>query len=176
MICKLCNKEFKKITSSHLLTFHDITYKEYKEKYGQNFQNKEEILIEELNDNNFKDYDSIISLKKEKKIRKTYGYEDPAMDNKIDILNYLEDKYGEVKNNFEILIMSNNNKLLYNFISDISIPSRKINFEFVNSFWHNSQINISKDFRDEILKKYGWKIFNIEDNNPNVESISIIIN
>jgi len=172
MICKLCNKEFKKITNSHLLTFHNITYKEYKEKYLKS----DEITIEELSEDNFKDYDSILSLKKEKKIRKIYGYEDPIMDNKIDILNFLEDKYGEVKNNFEILIMSNRNKILYNFITDISIPSRKINFEFVNSFWHNNQINFSKDFRDEILKKYDWKIFNIEDPNPTIESISNIIN
>jgi len=34
MKCKICNKEFKMITNTHL-KFHNITIKEYKEKYGE---------------------------------------------------------------------------------------------------------------------------------------------
>jgi len=87
---------------------------------------------------------------------------------KLLILNFLLNFFQDTKDSYYIEKISLSGMLEYRLISDISIPSRKINLEFPNTFWHN--MDIPKFNRDTKLKNDGWTIINILEENatPNI--------
>jgi uncharacterized Zn finger protein (UPF0148 family) len=127
VICQVCGKSFHFITSNHLIKSHKITTKEYREKYQDvpmakkdyyktlkskknisKIMNKQETfepIIEELNfvdkinDNSFKESQSIIDLAEKHKVPITERSSDP-MDDKIRIIAYLKLSFPDIKDNY----------------------------------------------------------------------------
>mgnify|MGYP000904893634 CR=1 FL=1 len=92
---------------------------------------------------------------------------------KIFIILCLEEMFGKekVKNNYFVEKMIVGQYLDYSIITDIAIPSLKLDFEFNNSFWHNRDISRPKYLRDYVLKHDGWTIIDIESRNPTPEDV-----
>lgn len=92
---------------------------------------------------------------------------------KIKILNFLIIHFPDVRNSYYVEKISVSGMMEYKLITDIAIPSLKINFEFPKSFWHNS--DYPKRIRDAKLKKDGWKIIDINEPKPTVSHIKEIV-
>ena len=82
---------------------------------------------------------------------------------KLLILNFLKTVFpaGSVVSNFMIEKFHHEGLLQYQFITDIAIPSKKIDFEFISTFWHNSQV--PDIHRNHKLERDGWTIIQISD-------------
>jgi len=87
------------------------------------------------------------------------------------IIEYLSERFigNKVLNNYFIESWTLNGYMSYRLISDIAIPSLKLDFEFPNAFWHN--LDRPKPVRDSILEKDGWVVIDIEDKNPTIQDI-----
>ncbi len=84
--------------------------------------------------------------------------------NKEIIINFLiKNGFENLKNNYFIRKLSLIGIMEYEFISDMSDPIKKVDFEFPNAFWHNHDKYLNFR-RDKILKDDGWKIIKIETN------------
>lgn len=92
---------------------------------------------------------------------------------KIKILNLFLSYFPDVKNSFSIEKYSLSGFLEYKLITDICIPSIKIDIEFPDSFWHNR--DVPKHNRDGKLKDDGWTIIDIFGVQPSIEEIEEII-
>jgi len=88
---------------------------------------------------------------------------------KLKILDFLLFYFYDLKNSFYIEKTSLSGHLEYRLITDICIPSLKLNIEFPNTFWHNQ--DVPKHSRDVILKKDGWRIINISGSKPSITQI-----
>jgi hypothetical protein len=124
--------------------------------------------IEELNL-----FSKIDELKKDS-IKTSKYFEDPmnlVSSDKLQILNYLVCAFPKHKivNNHYVEKSFLNGVLEYRFITDISIPSIKLDLEFPKSFWHN--YDRPKEIRDYILKNDGWTIIDIMDSAPSITSV-----
>jgi len=97
--------------------------------------------------------------------------------NKAEIINYLEYHFGsgKVHNNYYVEKYIVQQLLEYKIITDIAIPSLKIDFEFPKSFWHNYDVRRPKDLRDSVLRRDGWTVIDINSVNPNCEDLRGIL-
>lgn len=96
---------------------------------------------------------------------------------KAEILYFLQNRFGgdKVFNNYYVEKMIVNQYLEYKIITDIAIPSLKIDLEFPNCFWHNSDVRRPKDLRDIVLKRDGWRVIDITNVNPNSEDVKLAL-
>jgi len=93
---------------------------------------------------------------------------------KLKILDFLLIYFQDIKNSYFVEKRNPTGKLEYRLITDIAVPSLKINIEFPDTFWHNS--DIQKESRDLKLKNDGWTIININGKKPSIDSIKNILN
>jgi hypothetical protein len=91
---------------------------------------------------------------------------------KIKFLNFLLTYFPDVKNSY-FIDKCNNGITEERLVTDISIPSLRINIEFPNTFWHN--IDIPKSSRDYKLKLLGWKVLDIPGTKPSMEEFKDIL-
>ena len=70
---------------------------------------------------------------------------------KLKILNFLISYFPDVRNSYFIEKHSLSGMMEYRLVTDICIPSIKVDLEFPKTFWHN--IDLPKFNRDERLKK-----------------------
>ncbi len=94
-----------------------------------------------------------------------------TLSTKEEILNYLLTIFKDVKPNQFIKISTITNYVAYKFISDIIIPSKKIDLEFINVIWHNK--DYEREYRNRILKENGWIIIEFEEKRPSVDDVII---
>ena len=96
---------------------------------------------------------------------------------KAQILIFLQRTFSsdKVVNNYFVEKFIIDRYLEYRIVTDIAIPSLKIDFEFPNSFWHNEDVRRTKDLRDVVLRRDGWKVIDIESRNPNCEDVKIAL-
>lgn len=93
---------------------------------------------------------------------------------KLKLLNYLVFIFGNcVENNFRVRKVSLGGVLEYSVITDIAIPSLKLNIEFPISFWHN--VDMTKEVRDNILIDDGWTIIEVKDKAPTVDALKLAL-
>jgi len=88
---------------------------------------------------------------------------------KIQILTYLDAAFPRhvVENNFQAEKKSMCGSIMeYVILTDIAIPSLKIDFEFPNAYWHNLTDHLYNRLR--VLGDDDWKILNIMTDNPTV--------
>ena len=89
---------------------------------------------------------------------------------KMKFLNFLLSYFGlDVKNSFFIDRINRTGGVEERLVTDIAIPSMKINIEFPNTFWHN--FDIAKANRDYKLKLMGWKIIDIKGTKPSIQDL-----
>jgi hypothetical protein len=88
---------------------------------------------------------------------------------KLKILNFLLFYFNDLKNSYFIEKINKNGILESRLITDICIPSRKLDIEFPNAFWHNR--DVPKHNRDTTLKETGWKIIDINESNPTITNV-----
>jgi hypothetical protein len=90
---------------------------------------------------------------------------------KLKIIEFLKTVFptNSVVNNFMIQKFHHEGLLQYQFITDIAIPSKKIDIEFTKSFWHNFQV--PDIYRNHKLERDGWIIIEIQELSP---SISVV--
>lgn len=89
---------------------------------------------------------------------------------KIKILNLLFLFFQEdLQNSYFIEKISLSGTLEYRFITDICVPSKKIIFDFPNTFWHNK--DVSEFNKQQRLLKDGWKIIEIRGTLPSFKQI-----
>ena len=88
---------------------------------------------------------------------------------KLQILEYLDVAFPKniVENNFLAEKKSMCGSIMeYVLLTDIAIPSLKIDFEFPNTYWHNLTDHLYN--RSIVLVDDSWKIVNIMTANPTV--------
>ena len=88
---------------------------------------------------------------------------------KIKILSFIMSYFPDVVNSYFIEKISLGGSLEYKLITDIAIPSKKIDIEFPDAFWHNK--DIQKHIRDNRLENDGWKIINIRGFKPSIDFV-----
>lgn len=94
---------------------------------------------------------------------------------KLNILNKLISITNiKIYNNYFITKLTINKHMVYNIVTDIAIPELKIDLEFPNAFWHNSDSYVSKTIRDKILIEDGWKVVNFKTPSPTVDELKEI--
>jgi len=91
--------------------------------------------------------------------------------NKLKIIEFLKTIFppSSVINNFMIEKFHHEGLLQYQFITDIAIPSKKIDIEFTKSFWHNFQVPDA--YRNHRLERDGWTIIEIQELSPSVDIV-----
>ncbi len=117
-----------------------------------------------------KDFVKKVTVLKNESLRERYP---STPKDKIFIILCLEDIFGKEKviNNYFVEKMIVGQYLDYRLITDIAVPSLKLDFEFNNSFWHNRETSKPKFLRDRLLKHDGWTIIDIECRNPTPEDV-----
>ena len=91
---------------------------------------------------------------------------------KLQILAYLDMVFPKntVENNFRAEKISICGSIMeYVMLTDIAIPSLKLDFEFPNAYWHNHQDHLYN--RSKVLGGDGWKIVNVMTTNPSVSDV-----
>jgi len=202
--CRVCGKFMKNITPSHLV-MHNMTMELYKKRYPnvplvcknnieksargntlkyKNLQIKDSIIekiqkspvLEPSESQNSETIDFAGKIKNLKISNVSDSYPGTSK-SKILILMYLQEIFGDNKvfNNYYVEKMIVDQYLDYRIITDISIPSFKIDIEFINAFWHNQDIRRPKYLRDEVLKRDGWTIIDINIMNPTPEDVKLSI-
>ena len=90
---------------------------------------------------------------------------------KLRIIDFLKTVFpiNSVVNNFMIEKFHHEGLLEYQFITDIAIPSKKIDIEFTKSFWHN--FHVPDIYRNHKLERDGWTIIEIQDFSPSSDAV-----
>jgi hypothetical protein len=90
---------------------------------------------------------------------------------KLRIIEFLKTVFpaSSVVNNFMIEKFYHEGLLQYQFITDIAIPSKKIDIEFTKSFWHN--FHVPDVYRNHKLERDGWTIIEIQELSPSVDEV-----
>lgn len=199
-ICQICGEAFNFIASPHFLKKHNMTTAEYRKQYPDSpiashsfkakqkkhskanlFIPKEEVEIEKefYLDNKdplvkkHKKFTKRIKTPKCDIIKEYPNKNNSIHQDKIKILNLLLQFFQDVQDSYYIMKYSLSGFLDYTLITDICIPSMKIDIEFPETFWHNQ--DRPKVVRDLTLKQDGWKIIDILGKNPSLEEIENII-
>ena len=186
VLCQICQKPYKIISPTHLKRAHDMSLKEYRKKFPDApitsqefdainkykddgpFQPSEKVrvvddLLKELVDSEEQDINPIIDgliedASKASSEDIVIEIERPIeFKDKNTIFHYIKEKLPYVKNNYMINKLDSMGRLEFQVITDISDPVNKIDFEFVNAFWHN-EMQPRPMNRDEKLEDEGWKI------------------
>jgi len=89
----------------------------------------------------------------------------PITRKKQEIIDYLRGIFPSIQENYLIHKVNLGGHLEYEFITDFADPLLKIDFEFPKTCWHNRDryMNVR---RNEILRSDGWKVVEIQSNNP----------
>ena len=188
VLCQVCGKPYLVIAPKHLAT-HGIVYSEYKlrfpdaplsceefdglSKYGR----EKQIFVDE----------TLAEMGEEIEVS-----EDPEVEEELDIeeiftkeytrsgdmfnvaknkiLDHLRSFFTNIRKDYMIQIFTPDKRLLFETISDFSDPVLKVNVEFPKCFWHNRDAYV-KPNRTVTLEQDGWKIIEINSNNPTYEQI-----
>lgn len=160
---------------NNLLEYHENKNKEKKtEEVKENTKeevkeinlDKVPVIDEQLSEKitqKLKELDLIINRNKKEPIKN--------LDTKEEILNYLQTIFKDAKSNQFIRITTITNFTAYKFVSDIIIPSKKINLEFINVIWHNK--DFEREYRNRILKENGWTIIEFEEKKPTIDNVKM---
>jgi len=195
VICQECGKSFGLVTRNHLIKTHNMTFEQYKEKWPKyptasknfisshknNFRNsKDEISLDSIppiDKNLTSKWETMIDGVKNNDTYTSKILEYPNSDNinkkKLQILNGLISYFPDIENSYFIEKFTLAQFLQYRLITDMAIPSLKIDLEFPNTFWHNK--DLPKEARDPILINDGWTIVNIPGDTPTIEKILNIL-
>ena len=192
--CAICKKFFTIITSGHLKKDHMMTMVEYRTKYpdaplaGEIFSAKQHGRYNDMFSNTPYPEDSITDSKpkiiKETQIK---ANDDPkekieiqalkenyygVHEDKVRILNFLKNFFPNLVNNYILGKISLGGSLEYRICMDIADPTKKLDFEFPTTFWHNVGFP-DKHYREQRLQDCGWKIisFTRGTSNPEIEYI-----
>lgn len=92
---------------------------------------------------------------------------------KLKILSYLVSLFPDLKNSYFVEKLSISGSLEFRLVTDMCLPSKRIDFEFPNTFWHNQ--DIQKSSRDSMLKNIGWKIIDFPGPKPSLTEIKEIL-
>jgi len=201
VICQICKKSFSILTPTHMKKIHDIpNMNEYKLKFpgapvaGKTFKARQQNVskgdifsgeseiddiqdeisdneLEKLLKNNSKKLVPETTKEPEIKIEENYYGVHP---DKLNIINFLKKYFSDVVNNYNFKYITLTGHITYEVITDISIPSKMIDFEFPNTFWHNQGFN-DRHFRRERLEENGWKIITFNSSAPHIDEIEVII-
>jgi hypothetical protein len=140
--CLECGEKFIGLSNSHLKTSHNMSFEEYKEKWGDNidvFSNKtisklSEIAVE-VNKNMF----NVFTTKPQ-----------------LDIKYFLENELG-----LEVIL---NNRKLIGVELDLYIPSHKVAIEYNGLYWHTETLGKHEKYhigKTELCLKNGVKLIHI---------------
>lgn len=200
VICQLCGKAYLVISPRHLSSSHNITHSEYKlrfpnaplsceefnamGKYGkekQIFVEKELKKLDEPEvDNDIPDHDVNPTIEKEINFEQILETARPKSIDICDVekdkmLDYLRAIFTNIKKDYMIQEFPiDNERMLFEFISDFADPVLKINIEFPNAFWHN-RMSYDDPSRDDKLQEHGWKVFKIKTKAPTIKDIKRVI-
>lgn len=92
---------------------------------------------------------------------------------KLKILNFLLYYFQDLKNSYFIEKINKSGMLESRLVTDICIPSRMLDIEFPNAFWHNR--DVPKHNRDTTLKESGWKIIDINESKPTITDVKNVL-
>jgi len=169
----LTSKKTEEMKRKNILSYHKNKKDEIIEQKEENEIDKKEIILdkipiidEQLSEKitqKLKELDFFINKKIKEPIK--------TLSTKEEILNYLLTIFKDVKPNQFIKISTITNYVAYKFISDIIIPSKKVDLEFINVIWHNK--DYEREYRNRILKENGWTIIEFEEKKPSVEDVII---
>jgi len=94
----------------------------------------------------------------------------PITRKRQEIIDYLRGIFPSVQENYLIQKVNLGGHLEYEFITDFADPLLKIDFEFPKTFWHNKN-RYENSRRNEILRSDGWKVVEIQSNNPTLKML-----
>jgi hypothetical protein len=174
VICQECGKSFGRIVPSHL-AIHGMTYSEYFFKYPDSPKNPEayvsatskfndSVLFKDTQGNardrgdEPQDFDmSKVKKIEEEVIEKSVINFKGVNKHKVEILRFLHKQFNNLENNYVISKKDIQDRIVYEYITDMADPVSKIIFDFPNTFWHNidSYIDPNKNYK---LEKDNWEI------------------
>lgn len=168
VICAICGKTFKVITSRHLKKIHNMSLGEYKIKYpnaaiiGERTIAKRKYKRTEM----FKEKKKPIILESDnlydeiKYVMNTEELDNKEIKNsaKKEIFNVLKERFPNVIPDYTIKKLDMQGRLEYSIITDIADPVNKIDFEFSETFWHNPGFYYVSPVRENMLQENGWKV------------------
>lgn len=192
VICQICGRPFLVISVTHLKK-HGITLDHYRTRYpdmpisSNEFKSRGKFGRMGLFKQESKEQEDIITDGDlpEKKVEHVTGPviedvdfsdvaeaeplvvppSDPITRKKLEIVDYLRGIFPSVQENYMIQKVNLNGHLEYEFVTDFADPLLKIDFEFPKTFWHNRN-RYENTRRNEILRSDGWKVIEIQSNNP----------
>lgn len=138
-----------------------------KEEYSSNYSDFEEFKKDFFHTEEKKP-------KKEEHVIKQ-PYKNSRMNTEIDkvqILTFLDGAFPKhiIENNFSIEKKSPcGNIMEYVILTDIAIPTLKLDFEFPNTYWHNQGDHLYNRF--QLLIADDWKIITISSKNPTIADV-----
>lgn len=196
-VCQLCNKPFHQITPTHLLKSHQMTTEAYRQQFPEatltstTFRAKQryshtevfksrplveeiedQVSLEELDDEPCFTHVEELEIAGEfekvgEPITKQVNLHIPR--GKAEILSYLRMLFPNIQDNYIIDKINSTGHLVYQIVTDIADPVRKLDFEFPNAFWHNpGWPDPARDFK---LLNDGWKILSFDSVAPALEDI-----
>ena len=187
IICQMCGKPFGRITAAHMKT-HGLTTVEYKHrfpdapmtsektktrmKFSQSKLFKEE-KSDFASDDSFPEVEEIsipdiVEYKMEQDIIPSNGL---MIGSKAGILDHIRVVYPSARADYFIEKKNIQNVLEYRYVTDIADPIKKIDFEFPDTYWHNSDPYVALSVRNARLVEDGWTIVTIRSKAPTPEQI-----
>jgi len=197
VICQICGKSYKVVSVTHLKS-HGITMKQYRMRYptaafvSENFkikqkyaktgimeepETKEPVIAEELS------FPEEVLTDEGPSIEEFYANEIKEATNKPGnpirkirdrIIEHLQTYFPHTEENYLIQKLNIEQHLLYETITDFCDPVMKVDIEFPDVFWHNTDV-FPKARRNETLKNDGWRVFIVKGKAPTSNDIDEVI-
>jgi len=182
VICQYCLAEMKMITNSHV-KFHDMTMKEYKEKFPdaplsiRKFRNKIENKSIEPSDRDISISDkTIVKLIKSEfpvniilKNKEVVAPEIIKEDNDQQILTKdkvfkaVQSVYPNIKRNHIFKKTNVVGNIMYTVMTDFGDPTHRVMIDFSGMAWHMKTPLLTKYRKKDLLSESKWKYVHIED-------------
>jgi len=183
VVCRLCGKNFKMITATHLKKDHDTTIEEYKKEFpeaqiicgarieqmGEMVKNRKprapKPVIEEIEKETFSEQtvEELIEIKNHQVINKPKIINNNETE--IAVNKYIKMVYPTAIEDYVVTIKNSNGEILYEFVTDIAVPEIKLIFDFPNSFFHNGYAHVDL-VRNTTLKLYDWEFITLKQKMP----------
>lgn len=198
--CRICGVTLFKVTATHLRRVHNMTMKDYLEKFpdekieGENVERKKDVKfsLEKLEErepqvlevsmseiknivSSLDTEDELEELGKDfKKVEERVTTQIPMSETKKKVYNLLRSLFGFVETNYFIEKVDLSGHLSYRVITDFYVPPRKLIIDFPDMFWHNFDI-LSEKIKNGITRD-GYTIVRIYGKEQNeVEIVNKLI-
>jgi len=130
------------------------------------------LTIEEIREQVRKEFmEEMESIELSKHKDTNYNISPIQYDTKEEIYLYLKKYYPDIECDKTIVDKALGGDINFQYVTDMTIPSRQIDIEFSKVFWHNDIYAINPESRKKHLRSIGWKILEINTISPTCQEV-----